>query len=65
MPSGGNGKTLLAREYAIRFGAAYGGAVFWLSAYGNHDTKGQLDPQAGEALCQDQIAEFAQRMGIP
>ena len=53
MPSGGNGKTLLAREYAIRFGAAYGGGVFWLNAYGNHDTKGQLAPQAGEALRQD------------
>ena len=29
---GGNGKTLLAREYAIRFGPAYPGGVFWLNA---------------------------------
>ncbi len=28
----GQGKTWLAREYALRFGAAYPGGVFWLSA---------------------------------
>ena len=29
---GGIGKTLLAEEYALRFGAAYPGGIFWLSA---------------------------------
>jgi hypothetical protein len=47
---GGNGKSLLAREYAIRFGGAYPGGVFWLNAYGNDDTKGRLDDQGREAL---------------
>ncbi|MDQ6700619.1 MAG: toll/interleukin-1 receptor domain-containing protein [Acidobacteriota bacterium] len=41
---GGNGKSLLAREYSIRFGPAYPGGVFWLNAYGNDDTKGPLKP---------------------
>lgn len=31
---GGQGKSLLAQEYAIRFGAAYPGGVFWLNAAG-------------------------------
>jgi hypothetical protein len=61
---GGNGKSLLAREYAIRFGPAYPGGVFWLNAYGNDDVKGQLDAQAREALRQDQITGFAQSLGI-
>lgn len=30
----GIGKTLLAEEYALRFGAAYPGGVFWLRAHG-------------------------------
>jgi hypothetical protein len=62
---GGNGKSLLAREYAIRFGTAYPGGVFWLNAYGNDDTKGPLDPQAREALRQDQIRGFAVGLGVP
>jgi hypothetical protein len=37
---GGNGKSFLAREYALRFGPAYPGGVFWLNAYGNDDSKG-------------------------
>ena len=28
---GGIGKTLLAEEYALRFGSAYPGGVFWLA----------------------------------
>jgi Tetratricopeptide repeat/TIR domain len=36
---GGVGKSLLAEEYALHFGAAYPGGVFWLRAYGNDDTK--------------------------
>jgi tetratricopeptide (TPR) repeat protein len=62
---GGNGKSLLAREYAIRFGGAYPGGVFWLNAYGNDDTKGPLDSNARERLRRDQIREFAIRAGVP
>ena len=36
---GGNGKSLLAREYAIRFGEAYSGGVFWMNAYGHDDPR--------------------------
>jgi hypothetical protein len=32
---GGVGKSLLAEEYALRFGAAYLGGIFWLRAFGN------------------------------
>jgi hypothetical protein len=38
---GGIGKTLLAEEYALRCGAAYPGGVYWLRAYGSHETSGQ------------------------
>src|SRR5436309_3432882 len=62
---GGNGKSLLAREYSIRFGPAYPGGVFWLNAYGHDDTKGPLNPEQREALRQDQIREFAIRSGVP
>ena len=62
---GGNGKSLLAREYSIRFGPAYSGGVFWLSAYGNDDAEGSIDAQQREALRQDQIREFAIRSGVP
>ena len=66
---GGNGKSLLAREYNIRFGPAYSRGVFWLNAYGHDDTKGpqHAPPEAGqrEALRQDQIREFALRSGVP
>jgi hypothetical protein len=61
---GGNGKSLLAREYAIRFGGAYPGGVFWLNAYGNDDTKGRLDAQAREALRQGQVRGLAVRIGV-
>jgi hypothetical protein len=38
----GIGKTLLAREYALRFAAAYPGGVFWLSAEPDADRAGRL-----------------------
>jgi tetratricopeptide (TPR) repeat protein len=34
---GGQGKTMLANEYALRFGSSYPGGVFWLRAYGGDD----------------------------
>ncbi len=61
---GGNGKSLLAREYAIRFGAAYPGGVFWLNAYGHDETKGPVDPGQREALRRDQIRELAVRSDV-
>src|SRR5262249_34876237 len=51
---GGNGKSLLAREYAPRVGPAYPGGVFWLNAFGNDDSKGALDEGSRLATRQDQ-----------
>jgi hypothetical protein len=62
---GGNGKTLLAREYAIRFGAAYPGGVFWVNAYGNDDFADSLDTASRESLRRDQIRDFAIAEGVP
>jgi tetratricopeptide (TPR) repeat protein len=46
---GGMGKSLLAEEYALRFGAAYPGGVFLVKATGDRD---------------DQNADFAARLGL-
>ena len=39
---GGVGKSLLAEEYALRFGAAYPGGIFWLRALGNDASRPSL-----------------------
>ena len=61
---GGIGKSLLAREYALRFGPAYPGGVFWLRAYGNDDTKAVLSNEERDAQRSDQLRIFAQDFGI-
>ena len=61
---GGVGKSLLAEEYALHFGAAYPGGVFWLRAYGNDDAKAALGPEEREALRADQMRGMADRLGI-
>jgi tetratricopeptide (TPR) repeat protein len=61
---GGVGKSLLAEEYALHFGAAYPGGVFWLRAYGNDDAKSALGPEQREALRADQARQMAERLGI-
>src|SRR5208337_1246780 len=61
---GGVGKSLLAEEYALHFGAAYPGGVFWLRAYGNDDAKAALGAEAREALRADQVRQMAERLGI-
>jgi Tetratricopeptide repeat/TIR domain len=60
---GGIGKSLLAEEYALRFGAAYPGGVFWLRAYGSHD---QSDPSAQEveARHHDEVHRVAELLGV-
>jgi tetratricopeptide (TPR) repeat protein len=59
---GGIGKSLFAEEYALRFGAAYAGGVFWLRGYGHGE--GTLDPVQREAERERQIEAFAARVGI-
>src|SRR5271157_580632 len=61
---GGVGKSLLAEEYALHFGAAYPGGVFWVRAYGNDDAKAALGPEQREALRTDQVRQMAERLGI-
>ena len=61
---GGVGKSLLAEEYALHFGAAYPGGVFWVRAYGNDDAKAALGPEQREALRADQVRQIAERLGI-
>ena len=61
---GGIGKSLLAKEYALRFGSAYPGGVFWIRAFGNDDAKDALGESEREALRGDQVAEIAERLGI-
>jgi tetratricopeptide (TPR) repeat protein len=61
---GGVGKSLLAEEYALHFGAAYPGGVFWVRAYGNDDATAALGPEQREALRADQLRRVAERLGI-
>jgi TIR domain-containing protein len=62
---GGIGKSLLAEEYALRFGAAYPGGIYWLRAYGSHETD---RPTTFEELTADhdrQVRAIAARLGLP
>jgi hypothetical protein len=61
---GGVGKSLLAEEYALRFGAAYPGGVFWLRAYGNDDAKSALGSEEREAERAGQVQTLAERLGV-
>jgi len=61
---GGIAKSLLAREYALRFGNAYPGGIFWLSAYGNDDAKAALSDEGRDAERGGQLSNFAQDFGI-
>jgi hypothetical protein len=61
---GGVGKSLLAEEYALHFGSAYPGGVFWLNAYGNGGVRVVLSPEESEALRTDQMRQMAERLGI-
>ena len=60
---GGIGKSLLAEEYALRFGAAYPGGIFWLRALGNDPTCSR-SPEAGDALRTERFGAIAMGLGI-
>jgi tetratricopeptide (TPR) repeat protein len=53
---GGVGKSLLAREYALRFSAGYPGGIFWLYAHG--DVTSSSSPTERDALRVSQIRSF-------
>jgi len=54
---GGNGKSVLAEEYALRFSAAYPGGVFWL------DAQTATNDDASEPLMA-QLQRFCQLLGL-
>jgi hypothetical protein len=62
---GGVGKSLLAEEYARRFGAVFPGGVFWLSAFANDDPKTGMGAAEREAAREGQIRQIASALGIP
>ena len=62
--AGGIGKSLMAEEYALRFGAAYPAGVFWLRAFGHPDGGRELDASQRSALRDAQITDFAAGLGI-
>lgn len=55
----GQGKTWLAREYALRFGAAYPGGVFWLSATEAKPTASMAELAENPALKMQLLAFLA------
>jgi hypothetical protein len=62
---GGIGKTALASEYALRFGAAYPGGIYWLSAPGDDpDGRHRSEDEVG-ALLLAQLRRIAAAMGVP
>jgi tetratricopeptide (TPR) repeat protein len=62
--AGGIGKSLLAEEYALRFGAAYPGGVFWLRAFGHPDGGTELSAEQRAANRDSQILSFAAHLGF-
>lgn len=60
---GGAGKSLLAEEYALRFGAAYPGGIFWLRAFG-HDSAKLMDETEREAERERQFGGLAKSLGV-
>jgi tetratricopeptide (TPR) repeat protein len=61
---GGIGKSLLATEYAKRFGAAYPGGIHWLRAHG-FDPNKPMDPEARERERRVQIEHLALQHDVP
>jgi hypothetical protein len=62
--AGGIGKSLMAEEYALRFGAAYPGGVFWLRAYGYADGGVEMTVQQRSQAREVQFIDFSERLGI-
>jgi len=62
--AGGIGKSLMAEEYALRFGAAYPGGVFWLRAFGHTEGEKELDVSQRISLRDAQVLEIASRLAI-
>lgn len=63
----GIGKTLLAQEYALRFGPAFPGGVYWLNIAGSHLTGASGEDPAALAFLsfEAQFRAIADDLGIP
>ena len=61
---GGVGKSLLAEEYAFRFGAAYPGGVFWLRAMGHDAARPAVGREHQDAVRSEQFHDLAVALGI-
>ncbi len=62
--AGGIGKSLMAEEYALRFGAAYPGGVFWVRAYGHPDGGTPITPAERASRRDAQVLDLAMGLGI-
>lgn len=65
--SGGMGKSLLAEEYALRFGAFWPGGIFWLDALGVSDRPEEAPAalvQRRDSYHLEQLGIFAESLGI-
>jgi tetratricopeptide (TPR) repeat protein len=60
---GGVGKSLLAEEYALRFGAAYPGGIYWLRIFASH-LEGDISADQVMAEYVDQLQAIAARLGL-
>ena len=61
---GGQGKSLLAEEYALRFGAAYPGGIFWLRSQGQDPSGTGNVLQEQESIRDSAFRDIAQRLGV-
>lgn len=61
---GGVGKSLLAEEYALRFGCAYPGGIFWLRAPEPEATGQATTPEALEAARFRQYRSYCEALGV-
>jgi TIR domain/Tetratricopeptide repeat len=62
--AGGIGKSLMAEEYALRFGAAYPGGVFWIRAFGHPDGGTPITPVERANRRDAQLLDIAMGLGI-
>jgi hypothetical protein len=62
--AGGIGKSLMAEEYALRFGAAYPGGVYWLRAFGYPDGGQELDAAQRTIRREAQMIDIAAGLGL-
>ena len=63
---GGVGKSLLAEEYALRFGGAYPGGVFWLRAHALDQSRAPVTSwqSANEVVRLERFGALAMQLGI-